>query len=813
LYLASRGNPGFFIPSGTMNTTRNRPTNKPELLAPAGSLEAFFAAMEFGADAVYVGLKEFSARAKAKNVNRDELERMVGYAHARQRKVFLTLNTLVKEKELSHLIDVMAAVEAIGIDAVILQDMGAWRLARRHFPGLELHASTQLTIHNTAGVHVAEQLGFSRAVLARELSLEEIAMIRSATSLDLEHFVHGAHCFSLSGQCSFSSWLGGMSGNRGRCAQPCRRRYQYKGKDGYYFSPNDLSAIDLLPELAEAGVMSFKIEGRMKSAEYVANVVQAYRAVLDAAAGERPMAIAAAKELLKESFGRMPTRGFLAGNNPTDIVNPGVHGATGRLIGSVSRCQGGLLSFVPRDDVHLGDRLRVQPASDKPGTAFTVRELRLAGKPVNRASGGERVEVGCPPDKSFQVGDRIFKVSSGQAFTLSQSACHKRLENIVPGETVIELAFAMPTSEQIELTATAPGVALTRSYRVESFPADERPLSHEALAKVFGKTGQLPLALGKLSCGDLPAVVLPPSRLNAIRREFYQELAGLLEERRQQARTDHRRQAMADLVPAGSSQPEAEQLAVVLGNVHDLSLLRQDRVDELILPLVPGIAGKLLSGQRTALHRTDKILWDLPLAVFDIEWPAYETEIEQLIDLGFRRFRLQNLGQLMLFAGKERLQLESGSRLFTTNSQAASAWRELGLVAATLYVEDDRDNLAALLNRQVGIPLAVTVYANLPMMVSRIPLRTVKSDRPVVSDRGDAYRVESRGGVTTVRPEQDFSLLGHLDELQRLGCRRFIVDLSHFAACSADAFRILAAAQQNEEVSGASTFNYLQEMI
>ena len=186
--------------------------------------------MEFGADAVYVGLKEFSARAKAKNVNRDELERMVGYAHARQRKVFLTLNTLVKEKELSHLIDVLATVEAIGVDAVILQDLGVWRLARQHFPGIERHASTQLTIHNAAGVKMAERLGFSRAVLARELSLEEISMIKSETSLDLEHFIHGAHCVSLSGQCSFSSWLGGLRVDPGRAPQPCRRRHDPKGK-------------------------------------------------------------------------------------------------------------------------------------------------------------------------------------------------------------------------------------------------------------------------------------------------------------------------------------------------------------------------------------------------------------------------------------------------------------------------------------------------------------------------------------------------------------------------------------------------------
>ena len=788
--------------------TYNHAQPKPELLAPAGSLEAFFAAMEFGADAVYVGLKEFSARAKAKNVNRDELERMVGYAHARQRKVFLTLNTLVKEKELSHLIDVLAAVEAIGVDAVILQDLGVWRLARRHFPGLELHASTQLTIHNAAGVHMAERLGFSRAVLARELSLTEIAAIKRETSLDLEHFIHGAHCFSLSGQCSFSSWLGGMSGNRGRCAQPCRRRYHHKGKDGYHFSPNDLSAIDLLPELAAAGVMSFKIEGRMKSAEYVANVIQAYRTVLDAAERDRPAAIDTAKELLKESFGRLPTRGFLPGNPPNDMVNPGVHGATGRLIGSVERCEGGLLSFVPRDPLHLGDRLRIQPATDKPGTAFTIRDLRFADKPVNRVNAGQRVAVGAPPDKSFRIGDRVYKVSSGKAFNLSQSACRKRLESVSPGEAVVDLTINMPSPERIEVTAACHGVALARHYTVESFPATDRPLSHEVLAKVFGKTGELPLALGRLTCGPLPAVILPLSRLNAVRREFYQDLADLVAGRQHESRTDHRRHAMAELAPAGTTPVATPRLAVALGNLHDLSLLKQDGVDELILPLCAGACAKI-----AAVKTPERILWDLPLAIFDEDWPTFQTEVTRLIAAGFRRFRLQNLGQLMLFDGVEGLALESGYRLFTTNSQAACAWRELGLAAATLYVEDDRDNLAALLNRATGLPLAVTVYANLPMMVSRIPLRSVKPEYPLVSDRDEAYRVDNRSGMTVVRPEQDFSLVGHLGELRKMGCSRFIVDLAHLGTASAEGRRVLAAFAQDAVLSGTSSFNYLQEMV
>ncbi len=786
---------------------------KPELLAPAGSLEAFFAAMEFGADAVYVGLKEFSARAKAKNVNRDELERMVGYAHARQRRVFLTLNTLVKEKELSHLIDILAAVEAMGIDAVILQDLGVWRLIRRHFPGIEMHASTQLTIHNIAGVRMAERLGFARAVLARELSLAEIAAIKQATSLDLEHFIHGAHCFSLSGQCSFSSWLGGMSGNRGRCAQPCRRRYSYKGKDGYYFSPNDLSAIDLLPEMAAAGVMSFKIEGRMKSAEYVANVVQAYRGVIDAPDKQRQEAVAQGKELLKEAFGRLPTRGFLPGPQPTDMVNPEVHGATGRLLGSVASCRGGVLTFSPREPLHLGDRLRIQPASDKPGTAFTVRDLRQDGKPVSRVGSGAQAHVGCPPGKTFRVGDRIFKVSSGQAFNLSSSTCHRRLEGVTPGEAVVDLSVALPQTDRLQLKAHCHGLTLERDYPVETFPATDRPLSAEVMAKVFGKTGQAPFSLGRLQCGALPAVVLPLSRLNAVRREFYEELETLVTARVHAARTEHRRQAMADLVPAETPPESQAEIAVVLGHVHDLSLLRQDGVDSLVLPLAPGVADKLDQCGRVQFKAHERIIWDLPLAIFDTEWPAIAAEVNTLVARGFRRFRLQNLGQFLLFEGCADLELEAGYRLFTTNSQAAVAWRELGLGAATLFVEDDRDNLAAVLSRQTGLPLAVTVYANLPMMVSRIPLRGVRNDRPVQSDRGEGYRVDDRTGLTVIRPEQDFSLLGHLDELRRLGCRRFVVDIAHLGPASPDGQLVLAALSKNAPVAGTSTFNYLQEMV
>jgi putative protease len=308
-------------------------------------------------------------------------------------------------------------------------------------------------------------------------------------------------------------------------------------------------------------------------------------------------------------------------------------------------------------------------------------------------------------------------------------------------------------------------------------------------------------------------VVLPLSRLNAVRREFYQELAELVAGLQHEARTDHRRKAMADLAPAGTSPVAVPCLAVALGNLHDLSLLKQQGIDELILPLSPGAGAKIEASSRFVIKSPERILWDLPLAIFDTEWPTFQDEVNRLVELGFRRFRLQNISQMLLFDGVDSLSLESGYRLFTTNSQAAFAWRELGLSSATLYVEDDRVNLAALLNRETQLPLTVTVYASLPMMVSRIPLRSVKPEHPLISDRDEAYRVDNRTGLTVVRPEQDFSLLGHLGELQRMGCGRFVVDLAHLGPASVEGRRVLAAYGQDATLSGTSTFNYLREMI
>ncbi len=274
-----------------------RKTKLPELLAPAGDMECLYAAVAAGADAIYVGGKRFGARAFAKNFEIDELAQAVRYCHLHGVRLYVTLNTLIEDKELSEAVEYAAQLYRIGVDALIVCDMGVIRAIRRLVPDLELHASTQMSVHNTYGVKAVSDMGISRAVVARELSLSEIRSVVDSSPLEIEVFLHGALCVCHSGQCLFSSMVGGRSGNRGECAQPCRLPFN-NGK--YPLSLKDLSLADHIPELIRSGVASLKIEGRMKSPEYVYAVTSVYRRLLDedrAANGEE-------RELLRRAFSR-----------------------------------------------------------------------------------------------------------------------------------------------------------------------------------------------------------------------------------------------------------------------------------------------------------------------------------------------------------------------------------------------------------------------------------------------------------------------------------------------------------------------------
>jgi U32 family peptidase len=781
---------------------------KPELLAPAGSLEAFFAAMEMGADAVYCGMKEFSARAKAKNFTAADVRAMTRYAQGQGRRLYVTINTLIQERELPLLIEMLAELEAMKVDGVILQDLAVWRLARRHFPGLALHASTQMTVHNAAGVKMLERMGFTRAVLARELTLPEIAAISRQTTLELEHFIHGALCFSFSGQCYFSSFIGGKSGNRGRCAQPCRRRYRYRNKEGYYYSTNDLSAIDLLPELAAAGIVSLKIEGRMKSAEYVANVVAAYRSVLDASEACRPQVVREAKERLKLSFGRRPTRGFLAGANPTDIATPSLRGSTGRFLGEIAAVQSEALVFQTRDRLYVGDRVRVQPSTDKAGTAFTVKDIRVGNRPVKMAAAGTSVTIKSPFRNLFRSGDAVFKVSSEQAFTMSEAACRRRLGNAPAPVEPVRLAVTLAEG-RLRVLGESRGLELERSYPVEVFPAGSNPLSAATLQSFFARSGGESFRLEGFSAEDLPPVVIPPSRLKEVRRDFYRELNMIIERESHGGREGRRRQAMADLLPLDpASAVDGPEFTIAVRDIRDLHILDDPSVDRVLLPLSAGNLHGLQRVEKRLARYREKMVWDIPFIIFDHEWPEVLAAVRELAAKGFREFRLNNLGHFVLFDNLDGVRLTTGYRLFSLNTQAMISWHDLGGTETVLYIEDGRENLRELIGRKTGVVSSVTVYGQIPLMTSRIPLRGMRPDSPVLSDRGESYRTDCRTNLTIITAETDFSLIGCLGELQRMGCGRFIVDLSHLGPFSAPGKRVLAAMKSTTDPPATTRFNY-----
>ncbi len=297
---------------------------KTELLAPAGSLQSVIAAVNAGADAVYMGGRKFGARAFAESAESEEdmVMEALRYCHLFHVKLYMTVNILFKDAELKELFSYIKPYYEAGVDGLIVQDLGAAQLLRQLFPDLEIHASTQITITSPESAGLMKQLGFTRAVLARELSLREIETIRQQSGIELEVFVHGAMCYSYSGACFMSSLLGGRSGNRGRCAGTCRLCYEAAGKKGYYLSMKDMETVAMLPELIAAGAFSMKIEGRMKSPVYTAGVVSVYRKYLDLAMTDPEGYRVDQKDLdiLHEIFDRGGVTSYLKKHNGADML-------------------------------------------------------------------------------------------------------------------------------------------------------------------------------------------------------------------------------------------------------------------------------------------------------------------------------------------------------------------------------------------------------------------------------------------------------------------------------------------------------------
>lgn len=394
----------------------NRNNKKPELLAPAGSVNVFESAIEAGADAVYIGAPALNARALSKDFTLAEIAAMIQFAHKRDVKLYLAANSLLKENEIPQTLQTLAMLEALEPDALIIQDLGVYHLCKKYFPQLRLHASTLLGAHNSLAVRQFKNMGFERVVLARELTVKEINSIARTSNVELEVFIHGALCFSYSGLCLFSSYLGGKSGLRGRCVQPCRRlyRWDHKGeKPGYFFSMNDLSGIELVHSLQKAGVSSFKIEGRLRSAHYVSSVVKAYRMVIDADEGDRST-IANAKELLDQAMGRKTSPGYFSTAQSKELISPYHSGNIGMYLGQAGKGTGkGKVLLALKQPVQVGDRLRLHQEKTGERVAFTLRNVTKKGRKISRANPGDSVILEVPA--VVKQGDSLFKVDTRKA--------------------------------------------------------------------------------------------------------------------------------------------------------------------------------------------------------------------------------------------------------------------------------------------------------------------------------------------------------------------------------------------------------------
>ena len=374
---------------------------KPELLAPAGGMEALVAAVENGADAVYLGARAFSARGYASNFSDKELEEAIDYAHLRGVKVYVTVNTLLKEGEVENALKLLSCLREMGADAVIVQDLGLISLAGKYLPDLPLHASTQMTLHNSEGVEFVKKLGIERVVLSRESSLEEIKRIKEKTGTEIEVFIHGALCISYSGQCLLSSLIGGRSGNRGYCAQPCRKKYrlycegkQIKTSGNYLLSPKDLNTTSGLGALIEAGIESFKIEGRMKRPEYVAGVVRIYRRLIDRYI-ENPSGYSVSEEeqeTLTQLFNRGFTQGYFFENPRWELMsreNPHNRGIPAGTVVGYDRLSNRIRVKLSRS-LRLGDGIMVENAETRPEDKGKIISSMYTGKgPVYSAGKGD----------------------------------------------------------------------------------------------------------------------------------------------------------------------------------------------------------------------------------------------------------------------------------------------------------------------------------------------------------------------------------------------------------------------------------------
>lgn len=650
---------------------------KHELLAPAGNIEAGYAALYYGADAVYLGLTKFSARAGAENFTAEELDSFTSYAHSLNRKVYVALNTILNEEEINELPQTVAVLKQAQVDAVIVQDLGVIHLLKKMAPEIELHASTQMAVHNMEGAKFLQSVGFKRVVLARELTLDEIKKIAHALpDLDLEVFIHGALCYCYSGQCLFSALEYGKSANRGRCVYPCRAFYSADedGLKGHLFSMKDLALaekVNVIPAL------SLKIEGRKKSPLYVAAVTNYYRHILN---GDKN--VQSLGEDIKQIFSR-PWCQFHFNGKSRDVTDEQFVGHRGLLIGKIEKIFKNRLVFKTTRDIARYDGLQIDSGTDEKPYGFGIKALYVAKKSVFEVKAGQTAEVELPDDHPHLVlGAPIYLASSSAVKGRYDYAKPKAnaFHHVVDFELKVELSC-----DTIWAMSGQQAVCVKGQFT----QAKDVHKTIDAVYQAFGKTGDSRVRFQQIDVVNPQQLFAPLSLLNELRRQMVSALENELN-------NNSFMPSLPELKPFGlTDDKNRRQINVLAIDVH--SLVHNFSDDEIQNGwfLLPQIC------RQTALLK---------------------PVLNQLYEAGARHFMIDNYYGFELLKSYPDIKIATGSFIYVMNRYAAAELKTYGAFFCVPALEASDINKEQLV-RTSPLALAEIVSCRPPLFTSAVCIR------------------------------------------------------------------------------------------
>lgn len=749
-----------------------------ELLAPVGSFEALKAAVQNGANAVYLGGKDFGARASANNFDRDELKEAVKYAHIRGVQVFVTTNTLRKENEIEDFLEYAKFLYDIDVDAIILQDIGMARLIKRELPDFELHASTQMVAHSLEDVKYLESVGFDRVVLAREVTVEEIKYICDNCKADIEVFVHGALCVCYSGQCLMSSMIGNRSGNRGRCAQPCRQRYElidvYTGEvvnsnGDYLLSPRDLNAIEEIDKVIDAGVHSLKIEGRMKRPEYVATVIDGYRKTIDEYLATNKLNVS--DETINDLytiFNRKFTKGLLLGDVGKDMMNSQLPNNQGLYVGTVVDYN----KKAKRLKIKLANTLKKGDGINLGGG--TIGRIIKNGNIETIGYKGETIELDFVGEA--RKGQIVFKTSDSELMDRVQATFTQDKEfvkNIIDAKITIKLGQnpILTLKDRHSNEATIEGDKIVEE-------AMKVALSKEKVETQLRKLGNTPYELDLLEIELDDNVSLPISLLNQMRRDCIE----LLDKERVSIKNRKYKNKIVKYKPVQYNRNKQQEISVKVKNLEQLESALECGVDRIYYEDTNTID----KAMRLAMKYNKKVIYSAPRIIRNKEY----NHLAKANNAGVESVQVGNYGSIDYFKDKK---LNIDYYLNAFNSETINYYKEIGAdtlcISQELNINEIKETI-----KYTDINIESVVYGYTPLMITEycpmgVIVRDCKKDKRVAkckesiyalrNSKGDEFRVSQDIFCrSTIYNSNVTCMLDNLYELHEIGINVLRLDFT-----------------------------------